>query len=197
MFPCYSLNSSHPLIPPLCPQVRSLCLHLHCCPADRFISTIFLHSTYIKLIEEDTCTPMFTAALFTIVRTWERPRCPSTDEWIKKLWYIYTREYYSAIKRNPYFLIFLCIHCIQSVERQDVRNAEKKAFAFQKPTTWSQKQFLRGNYEQGIWITYKDKMGLSILRRCCEFRCPLGGLGLLVPTHLSLHTPFQRLWNLN
>ena len=75
---------------------------------------------------------MFTAALFTIVRTWEQPRCPSTDEWIKKLWYIYTREYYSAIKRNPYFLIFLCIHCIQSVERQDVRNAEKKGICISK-----------------------------------------------------------------
>ena len=51
-------------------------------------------------IEKDTCTSMFTAALFTIARTWQQPRCPSTDEWIKKLWYIYTMEYYSAIKRN-------------------------------------------------------------------------------------------------
>ena len=43
---------------------------------------------------------MFIAALFTISRTWKQPRCPPTDEWIKKLWYIYTMEYYSAIKRN-------------------------------------------------------------------------------------------------
>ena len=43
---------------------------------------------------------MFTAALFTIARTWKQPKCPSTDEWIKKLWYIYTMECYSAIKRN-------------------------------------------------------------------------------------------------
>ena len=43
---------------------------------------------------------MFTAALFTIVRLWKQPKCPSTDEWIKKMWYIYTMEYYSAIKRN-------------------------------------------------------------------------------------------------
>ena len=43
---------------------------------------------------------MFIAALGTITRTWKKPRCPSTDEWIKKLWYIYTMEYYSAIKRN-------------------------------------------------------------------------------------------------
>ena len=43
---------------------------------------------------------MFIAALFTIARTWKQPRCPSTDEWIMKLWYIYTMEYYLAIKRN-------------------------------------------------------------------------------------------------
>ena len=43
---------------------------------------------------------MFTAALFTIARTWKQPKCPSADEWIKKMWYIYTMEYYSAIKRN-------------------------------------------------------------------------------------------------
>ena len=43
---------------------------------------------------------MFTAALFTVARSWKQPKCPSTDEWIKKTWYIYTVEYYSAIKRN-------------------------------------------------------------------------------------------------
>ena len=48
--------------------------------------------------EKDTCIPLFTTALFTIARTWKQPRCPSTDEWIKKLWYIYTMEYYSVIK---------------------------------------------------------------------------------------------------
>ena len=45
---------------------------------------------------------MFTAALFTIARTWKQPRCPLTDEWIKKLWYMYTMEYYSAIKKNTF-----------------------------------------------------------------------------------------------
>ena len=52
--------------------------------------------------ERDTCTPMFIAALFTIARTWKQPRCPSADKWIRKLWYIYTMEYYSAIKNNAF-----------------------------------------------------------------------------------------------
>ena len=50
--------------------------------------------------EKDTCIPLFIAALFMIARTWKQPRCPLTDEWIEKWWYIYTGEYYSAKKRN-------------------------------------------------------------------------------------------------
>ena len=47
-----------------------------------------------------TCTPMFIASLFTIAKSWKQPKCPLTDEWIKEMWYIYTMEYYSAIKKN-------------------------------------------------------------------------------------------------
>jgi hypothetical protein len=47
-----------------------------------------------------TCTPMFIAALFTIVNLWKQPRCPTTDEWIKKMWYLYTMEFYSTMKKN-------------------------------------------------------------------------------------------------
>ena len=56
------------------------------------------------IIRKDTCTPMFTAAVFTIARTWKQPTCPSTEEWIKKMWYIYTMEYYSAIKKKEIML---------------------------------------------------------------------------------------------
>ena len=58
------------------------------------------------IIQKETYTTMFIAALFTIARTWNQPKCPSTDEWIKKMWHIYTMEYYSAIKRNK---IELCV----------------------------------------------------------------------------------------
>ena len=52
------------------------------------------------LIQKETYTPMFIAVLFTIAKTWKQPKCLLTDEWIKKMWYLYTVEYYSAIKKN-------------------------------------------------------------------------------------------------
>ncbi|KAF0870751.1 LORF2 protein, partial [Crocuta crocuta] len=52
------------------------------------------------LIQRGTCTPMFVAALSTIAKLWEEPKCPSTDEWLQRMWHIYTMEYYSAIKKN-------------------------------------------------------------------------------------------------
>ena len=52
------------------------------------------------MIQKDTCTLMFIAALFTIAKTWKQSKCLSTDQWVKKMWYIYTMEYYSAIKKK-------------------------------------------------------------------------------------------------
>ena len=70
-------------------------------PYDPAIPLLGIYPEETK-IERDTSIPLFIAALFTIVRIWKQPRCPSTDEWIKKLWYTYTMEYYSAIKRNTF-----------------------------------------------------------------------------------------------
>ena len=52
------------------------------------------------MVRKDTCTPIFISVLFTIAKTWKQPKCPLTEEWIKKMWYIYTMEYYSAVKNN-------------------------------------------------------------------------------------------------
>ena len=70
-------------------------------PYDPTIPLLGIHPKKI-IIEKDTCIPMLIAALFTIARTGTQPRCLSTDEWIKKLWDIYTMEYYSALKRNKF-----------------------------------------------------------------------------------------------
>ena len=59
----------------------------------------------LGIIQKESCTTMFISALFTIARTWKQLKCPSTDEWIKKMWHIYTMEYYSAIKRNEIELL--------------------------------------------------------------------------------------------
>ena len=68
-------------------------------PYDPAIPLLGTHTEETSL-ERDTCSPMFIAALFTIARTWSQPRCLMIDEWIRKLWYIYTMEYYSAVKKN-------------------------------------------------------------------------------------------------
>ena len=70
-------------------------------PYDPAIPLLGIHTEKTR-IERDMCTPMFIAALFAIARTWKKLRCPSADEWIRKLWYIYTMEYYSAIKKNTF-----------------------------------------------------------------------------------------------
>ena len=70
-------------------------------PHDPAIPLLGIYPEKTKL-EKDTCIPLFIAVLFTIARTWKQPRCPSTDERIMKLWYVYTTEYYSAIKRNTF-----------------------------------------------------------------------------------------------
>ena len=71
-------------------------------------------------IERDTFIPLFIGALFTIARTWRQPRCPSTDEWIKKLWSIYTMEYYSAIKRITFESVLMRWMNLEPIIRSEV-----------------------------------------------------------------------------
>ena len=73
------------------------------------------------IIEKDTCTPMFIATLFTITRTWKQPGCLLTDEWIRKLWCIWTMEYYSAIKMDiSESVLVRCIH-LEAVTQSEIR----------------------------------------------------------------------------
>ena len=77
-------------------------------------------------IERDMCTSMFIAALFTIVRTWKQPRCPSADEWIRKLWYIYTMEYYSAIKKSTFESVLMRWMKLEPIKQSEVSQEKKK-----------------------------------------------------------------------
>ena len=81
-----------------------------------------------NIIQKDTCTPVFIAALFTIARSWKQPKCPSTDEWIKKKWYIYTMEYYSAIKRNDIELFVVRWMDLEFVIQSEVSQKEKNKY---------------------------------------------------------------------
>ena len=80
------------------------------------------------IIQKESCTTMFTAALFTIARTWKQPRCPSTGEWIKKMWHIYTMEYYWAIKRNEIELFVVLWMDLESVIQSEVSQKEKNKY---------------------------------------------------------------------
>ena len=68
---------------------------------------------------------MLIAALFTITRTWKQPKCPLTDEWIKKLWYIYTKEYYSATKKNTFESVLTRWMNLESIIHSEVSQKEK------------------------------------------------------------------------
>ena len=78
--------------------------------------------------EKDTCTPMFIAALLIIARTWNQPRCPLTDEWIKKLWFIYTMEYFSAIERNTFESVLMRWVNLEPIIQSEVCQKEKDKY---------------------------------------------------------------------
>ena len=81
-----------------------------------------------NMIQKDICIPVSIAALFTVFTTWKQPRCPSTEEWIKKLWYIHTREYYSAMKRNAFESVLLGWTNLEPTIQSEVSQKEKDKY---------------------------------------------------------------------
>ena len=79
--------------------------------------------------ERDTCTLMFIAALFIIARTWKQPRCPSADKWIRKPWYIYTMEYYSAIKKNTFESVLMRWMKLEPIIQSEVSQKDKHQYS--------------------------------------------------------------------
>ena len=97
-------------------------------PFDLAIPLLGIHTDKTR-IERNTCTPMFITALFTIARTWKQPRCPSADERIQKLWYIYTMEYYSAIKKNAFGSALMRWMKLEPIIQSKVSQKEKHQYS--------------------------------------------------------------------
>ena len=96
-------------------------------PYDPAIPWLGIHTEETR-IERDMCTPMFITALFIIARTWKQPRCPSADEWIRKLWYIYTMEYYSALKKNAFESVLMRWMKLEPIIQSEVSQKEKHQY---------------------------------------------------------------------
>ena len=97
-------------------------------PYNPAIPLLGIHTEETR-IERDTSTPMSITALFTIARTWKQPRCPSADEWIRKLWYIYTMEYYSAIKKNTFESVLMRWMKLEPIIQSEVSQKEKHQYS--------------------------------------------------------------------
>ena len=76
--------------------------------------------------EKYTCIPVFIATLFTIARTWKQPGCPSTNDWLKKLWYIYSMKYYSAIKRNGFESVLMRWMNLEPIIQSEVKSERER-----------------------------------------------------------------------
>ena len=108
-------------------------------PYDPVIPLLGIYSEETR-IERDTCTSMFTAAFFTIARTWKQPRYPSADKWIRKLWYIfhiYTMEYYSAIKKNAFESILMRWTKLEPIIQSEVSQKEKQPIQYINAYIWN------------------------------------------------------------
>ena len=97
-------------------------------PYDPAIPLVGIH-TKENRIERDTWTPIFIAALFIVARTWKQPRRPSSDEWIRKLWYIYTMEYYSAIKKNTFESVLMRWMKLELITQSEVSQKENHQYS--------------------------------------------------------------------
>ena len=97
-------------------------------PYDPEIPLLGIHTKETRR-ERDTWTPMFITALFIIARTWKQPRCPSADDWIRKLWYIYTMEYYSAIKKNTFESVLMRWMKLDPIIQSEVTQKEKHRYS--------------------------------------------------------------------
>ena len=120
-----SKNTGVELVQPLWRTVWRLLKKLEIeLPFEPAIPLLGIHTEETRT-ERDTCTPVFITALFIIARKWKQPRCPSADEWIRKLWYIYIMEYYSATKKNTFESVLMKWMKLEPIIQSEVSQKEK------------------------------------------------------------------------
>ena len=95
-------------------------------PEDPAIPLLGIYPKDSPTYNKDTCSTMFIAALFIIARSWKEPRCPSTEEWIQKMWYVYTTEYYSATKNNEFMRLLDKKMELENIILSEVTQSQKK-----------------------------------------------------------------------
>ena len=105
-------------------------------PYDPAILLLCIHIKETRS-ERDICTPMFIATVFIIARTWKQPRCPAADEWIRRLWYIYTMEYYSAIKKNSFESDLMRWMKLEPIIQNEVSQKEKTPIQYTNAYVWN------------------------------------------------------------
>jgi hypothetical protein len=94
---------------------------------DPAIPLLGIYPENVPTGNKDTCSTMLIAALFIIARSWKEPRCPSTQDWIQKMWYIYTMEYYSYIKNNEFMKFLDKWKYLEDIILSEVTQSQKKS----------------------------------------------------------------------
>jgi hypothetical protein len=155
-------------------------------PEDPAIPLLGIYPENVPTCNKDTCSTMFIAALFIIARSWKEPRCPTTEEWIQKMWYICTMEYYSAIKNNEFIKSLGKWMDLEDIILNEVTQSQKNThdmhISFAKHMKLKQKEdqvwILRSFLECGTKYPWKELQRQSLELRLEEgpFRdCPTQG----------------------
>ena len=144
-------------------------------------TTEHIPRVFKTISQKDICTPMFIAALFTVASSWKQPKCPLTDEWIKEMWYIYTIEYYSAIKRNGIESFVETWMDLEIVIQSEVSQKEKNKYRILTHMCWIWKYWYRRSHLQS------RNRDTNIENKCMDTmgeRGVVGGIGRLGLTHI-------------
>ena len=123
------------------------------------------------IIQKDTCIPMFTAALYTIIRTWKQPKHPSTEEWIMKMWFIYIMECYSTIKKNETGSLVKTWRDPETVIENAIKQKDKSKYHILKHIYGIWKNYYRQSYLQSI------NRDTDVEKKCVDTKWWKGGWG--------------------